>query len=134
MPEYLPNAEVQEHLKQHPDHAGWAFSFIEITRQKAFLLDGKSPTLPENGGIGLWFAPVNPSQLVGEILKDRFDAIIAPSLGIGAGTRDPDPGPGVRCLYARTRCLMKARVEWSRAASPRFGGCGAEHATQRGDR
>jgi hypothetical protein len=94
--------EVQEHLKQHPDHAGWAFSFIEITRQKAFLLDGKAPTLPENGGIGLWFAPVDPSQLAGEIPKDRFDAIIAPSLGsvLGLGIWIPDRE---YVAYMRTR-------------------------------
>ena len=84
--------EIQEYLKQHPDHAEWAFSFIEITRQKAFLLDGKSPKLPKNGGIGLWFAPVDPSQLAGEITKDAFDKIIAPSLGavLGLGIWIPD--------------------------------------------
>lgn len=73
--------EVLEYLKQHPEHSDWAFSFIEITRPKAFLIDGKSPTLPENGGIGLWFAPVDHSQLATEIAKDKFDTIIAPSLG-----------------------------------------------------
>ena len=73
--------EVQEYLKQHPDHAEGAFSFIEITRQKAFILDGKAPALPENGGIGLWFAPVDASHLIEGIGKDKFDSIIAPSLG-----------------------------------------------------
>lgn len=73
--------EIREYLKQHPDHADWAFSFIEITRAKAFLIDGRAPALPENGGIGLWFAPVDPSQLAEEITKDAFDNIIAPSLG-----------------------------------------------------
>lgn len=84
--------EIQEYLKQHPDHAEWAFSIIEITRQKAFLLDGKAPTLPENGGIGLWFAPVDPSHLTEEIGKDKFDSIIAPSLGavLGLGIWIPD--------------------------------------------
>ena len=84
--------EVQEYLKQHPDRAGWAFSFIEITKQKAFLLDGKSPTLPKNGGIGLWFAPVDHSLLAGEIGKDRFETVIAPSLGsvLGLGIWIPD--------------------------------------------
>jgi hypothetical protein len=55
--------EVQEYLKQHPGRAEWAFSFVEITRSKQFAIDGKSPTLPRNGGIGLWFAPVDPSPL-----------------------------------------------------------------------
>lgn len=84
--------EVQEYLKQHPGHAEWALSFIEITRHKTFLLDGKSPTLPTNGGIGLWFAPVDPSNLSAEIGKDKFDKIIAPSLGavLGLGLWIPD--------------------------------------------
>lgn len=84
--------EVQEYLKQHPDRAEWAFSVLEITRQKAFLLDGKAPTLPKNGGIGLWFAPVDPSHLTEEIGKDKFDSIIAPSLGavLGLGIWIPD--------------------------------------------
>ncbi len=84
--------EIEEHLKQHPDHAEWAFSFIEITRQKAFLLDGRAPAMPKNGGVGLWFAPVDPSQLAEEIPKAAFDSIIAPSLGsvIGLGIWIPD--------------------------------------------
>jgi len=84
--------EIQEYVKQHPEHAEWAFSFIEITRQKAFLLDGRAPALPKNGGIGLWFAPVDPSQLAKEIRKDAFDSIIAPSLGavLGLGIWIPD--------------------------------------------
>jgi hypothetical protein len=93
---------IQEYLKQHPDHAEWAFSFVEITRQKAFLIDGKGPTLPENGGIGLWFAPVDPSRLAEEIPKDRFDTIIAPSLGavLGLGLWIPDRE---YVAYMRTR-------------------------------
>jgi hypothetical protein len=75
--------EVQEHVKQHPEHADWAFSIIEITRQKAFLLDGKAPVLPENGGIALWIAPIDPSQLAAHIAKDKFDSVIAPSGGAG---------------------------------------------------
>jgi hypothetical protein len=84
--------EIQEYVKQHPDHADWAFSFVEITREEAFLIDGKAPALPENGGIGLWFAPVDPSQLAGQITKDAFDRIITPSLGavLGLGFWVPD--------------------------------------------
>jgi hypothetical protein len=84
--------EIQEYLKQHPEHADWAFSFIEITREKAFLIDGKGPELPKNGGIGLWFAPVDPSRLAEEIPKDKFDSIIAPALGsvLGLGFWIPD--------------------------------------------
>jgi hypothetical protein len=73
--------DVQEYLKQHPEHAHWGFSIVEITRDRAFLLDGKAPARPENGGIGLWIAPVNPSRLAAEIARDKVDAIIAPSVG-----------------------------------------------------
>lgn len=84
--------EIQEYVKKHPEQAEWAFSFIEITRQKAFLIDGRAPALPKNGGIGLWFAPVDPSQLTKEISKDVFDSVIAPSLGavLGLGIWIPD--------------------------------------------
>jgi hypothetical protein len=84
--------EVQDYLKRHPEHAGWAFSFVEITRQKAFVLDGKQPTLAKDAGIGLWFAPVDPSRLVEVIDKGRFESIIAPSLGavLGLGIWVPD--------------------------------------------
>jgi hypothetical protein len=84
--------EIQEHLKQHPEHAEWALSFLEITRQKAFVLDGRSPALPKNGGIGLWFAPVDFSGLANQITKEAFDKILAPSLGavLGLGMWIPD--------------------------------------------
>jgi hypothetical protein len=84
--------EIQEYLKEHLEQADWAFSFIEITRQKALLIDGRAPALPENGGIGLWFAPVDPSQLTKEISKDAFDSVIAPSMGavLGLGIWIPD--------------------------------------------
>jgi hypothetical protein len=84
--------EVQEHLKQHPEHADWAFSVIEITRMKAFLIDGKKPALPKDSGIGLWLAPVDPSQLATEIGKDVFDTIITPSqdAGLTLGIWIPD--------------------------------------------
>jgi hypothetical protein len=84
--------EVQDYLKQHPEHADWAFSIIEITRQKAFNLDGKQPTLTNNAGIGLWFAPVDASQLAEVIDKDKFESIITPSVGavLGLGIWVPD--------------------------------------------
>jgi len=72
--------EVQEHVKQHPEHTDWAFSIVEIIRDKAFVLDGKGPARPENGATGLWMAPVDHSQLAAEIGKEKFEAI-APSHG-----------------------------------------------------
>jgi hypothetical protein len=72
--------EVQEHLKQHPEHADWVFSIVKIIRDKAFLLDGKAPSRPEDGATGLWMAQVDATQLAAEIGKERYDAI-APSHG-----------------------------------------------------
>ena len=71
--------EFQDHLKKNREQADWAFSFVEFVRPKMWLLDGKAPTLPENGGIGVWFAPVNHSQLAAEVSKERYDSVIAPS-------------------------------------------------------
>lgn len=73
--------EFQEHLKQHPEHSDWAFSFVEFVRPKSWILDGKALTLPESGGIGVWFAPVDHSQLAAEVPKDKYEAVIAPSPG-----------------------------------------------------
>jgi hypothetical protein len=73
--------EIQEHLTKHPEHEEWAFSFIEITRQQAFVIDGEQPSLAENAGIGLWFAPVDASQLADAIDKDAFEAIVASARG-----------------------------------------------------
>ena len=71
--------EIQEHLKHYPEQSDWAFSFVEFARPKAWLLDGKAPRLPENGGIGVWFAPVDHSQLAAEVSKDKFEAVITSS-------------------------------------------------------
>lgn len=75
----VPFPQLEEHLKQHPEHSDWAFSFVEFVRTKGFLLDGKAPELPENGGIGVWFAPVDHSKLLTEIPKDGYDSVVAPS-------------------------------------------------------
>ncbi len=93
--------EVQEHLKQRPEHAEWAFSIVEICRDKAFLLDGKAPTRPKDGASGLWIAPVDPSQLVAQVGEERFEAI-APSDGavIVLGLWIPDRD---YVAYMRTR-------------------------------
>jgi hypothetical protein len=71
--------EFEEHLKHHPEHSDWAFSFVEFIRPKAWLLDGRAPTLGENAGLAVWFAPVEHSQLADEVSKDKFDIVIAPS-------------------------------------------------------
>ena len=73
------SAEFQEHLKQHPEHSDWAFSFVEFLRPKTWVLDGKALKLPENGGISVWFAPVDHSQLAAEVPKDKYETVIAPS-------------------------------------------------------
>lgn len=71
--------EFLEHLKEHPERADWAFSFVEFVRPKTWILDGKALALPENGCVGVWFAPVDHSQLAPEVPKERYEAVIAPS-------------------------------------------------------
>ncbi|MGE0554454.1 MAG: hypothetical protein AB7R55_13580 [Gemmatimonadales bacterium] len=71
--------EFQDHLKRQPEHADWAFSFVELVRPKAWRLDGEELTLPDDGAIGVWFAPVDHSRLAADVSRDRYDAVIAPS-------------------------------------------------------
>lgn len=87
-----PMPAIQEHLKAHPDHAAWAFSIIEITRQEAFLIDGRGPSDSKDGAIGLWFAPVDPSGIAEIIPADVFTRIIGPAVGsvLGLGIWVPD--------------------------------------------
>ncbi len=71
---------IREHVREHPEHAEWAFSIVEVIRDKSLLLDGKGPERPENGATGLWMAEVEPSQFAAEIGKEKWEAI-APSHG-----------------------------------------------------
>lgn len=71
--------EFRNHLKENPEQSDWAFSFVEFVRPKSWLLDGKPLTLPENGGIGVWFAPVDHSHLAAEISEGDYESLIAPS-------------------------------------------------------
>lgn len=69
----------QDHLKANPERSDWAFSFVEFVRPKTWILDGRVPSLPENGRMAVWFAPVDHSQLGAEVSKERYDKVIAPS-------------------------------------------------------
>jgi hypothetical protein len=71
--------EFQDHLKKHPGRSDWAFSFIEFVRPKTWVLDGKALTLPENGSIAVWFAPVDHSQLPAEVSGEAYEKVIGPS-------------------------------------------------------
>lgn len=71
--------EFQNHLKKNPEHSDWVFSFVEFVRPKTWVLDGRALTLSENGSIGVWFAPVDHSQLAADVSKDRYERVIAPS-------------------------------------------------------
>lgn len=55
---------LEAHLAEHPDQAEWAFSILEIVRMEDLLIDDRAPVMPENGAVGVWFAPVDPSELV----------------------------------------------------------------------
>jgi hypothetical protein len=71
--------EFEDHLKHHPEHSNWAFSFIEFVRPETFVLDGKALILHDRSGIAVWFAPVDHAQLASEISLDKYEAVIAPS-------------------------------------------------------
>lgn len=71
--------EFQDHLKKNPEHSDWVFSFVEFVRPKTWVLDGRALTLPENGSIGVWFAPIDHSQLAAEVSRERYEKVIAPS-------------------------------------------------------
>jgi hypothetical protein len=75
----VPAPEFQEHLKKHPEQSNWVFSFVEVIRPKTWRLDGKSPQFPKDGAIGVWFAPVDHSQLAAEVSRTSYDSILAPS-------------------------------------------------------
>ena len=42
--------QVIEYLKEHPEYSDWAFSIIEITRQKKFIIDGRALTTDKDHG------------------------------------------------------------------------------------
>ncbi len=81
----VPIPFVREHVERRPEIAGWAFTFIEITRQSDFLIDGRGPRLPENGAIALWFAPVDASELAAELAGQPLSQAILEAVGSVAG-------------------------------------------------
>jgi hypothetical protein len=83
---------VQELVAQRPDVAGWAFTFIEITRQSDFLIDGRGPAMPRDGAIALWFAPVDTTELAERIAGEPLSQAILQAGGsvVGLGIWLPD--------------------------------------------
>lgn len=88
----MPMPFVQEYVEQRPDVAGWAFTFIEITKQHEFLIDGRGPSLPRDGAIALWFAPVDASELVEATAGEPLSQAILEAQGsvVGLGIWMPD--------------------------------------------
>jgi hypothetical protein len=84
--------EIMEYIKEHPEYSDWAFSIIEITRQKAFIIDGRALKIEKDDAIGLWFAPVDASNLAEKIPSEAFNKIIKPALGsvLALGVWVPD--------------------------------------------
>jgi len=84
--------QVIEYLKEHPKYSDWAFSIIEITKQKGFIIDGRALEAKKDGAIGLWLAPVDASNLSEKIPAEAFNKIIKPSLdaALALGVWVPD--------------------------------------------
>lgn len=90
----VPMPEIQEHIRQHPEHATYAFTVVEVAHQGVFRIDGKSPAMPPDGAIGLWLAPVDPTDLMtehaehpaAELLASAEGAVV--SLGVWAPDRE----------------------------------------------
>jgi hypothetical protein len=50
------------HLGDHPSHAGWGVSFLEVIRAGTFTIDGRTPNWPVNGAAALWAARIERHQ------------------------------------------------------------------------
>lgn len=53
---------ARTHLAEHPSHATWGISFLEIVKTGTFTIDGRAPNWPKDGAAALWFARVGPSD------------------------------------------------------------------------
>lgn len=50
--------EIAEHLKAHPEHAGWAHSAFEIIGSPSMQYDGVQARFGRSGGMAVWYASV----------------------------------------------------------------------------
>ncbi len=107
--------EFQDHWKKNPEQSDWAFSFVEFVRPKTWVLDGRAPTLPENGCMGVWFAPVDHSQLAAQVPSEGYERVIAPSpdavLVLGLWIPDPEHAAYVRSRGHRAEYGMATLIE-----------------------
>lgn len=49
------DADIAAHLKAHPEHSGWAWSFFEIIGVRAMAYDGVKARLGPHGGMAVWY-------------------------------------------------------------------------------
>lgn len=50
------SAAIAEHLRRHPEHKGWAYSFVEIIHPASLEYDGYKARLGARGGMAVWYA------------------------------------------------------------------------------
>jgi hypothetical protein len=50
------NADVAAYVQEHPERAGWAWSYFEIIGLKEMAYDGMKARLGRNGGMAVWYA------------------------------------------------------------------------------
>jgi hypothetical protein len=50
------SAAFAEYLRAHPEHKGWAYSFLEIIHPASLEYDGHTAELGKRGGMAVWYA------------------------------------------------------------------------------
>ena len=106
-----PMPFVRQYVAENPEAADLALSFVEITRQSTFRVDGEEAELPADGGVALWFAPVDASGLMasraGDPLKVELEAAENCVVGLGIWTSD---GPFVERLREHGHAAFQGSV------------------------
>lgn len=100
-----------DHLAEHPAHADWGVSFLEIVRTGIFTIDGRAPNWPEGGAAALWCARVAPSVPTADLGMGRPLLTLEfwmPDRSYVAYMR----GKGYPASYGQVKLLQSADGRW----------------------
>lgn len=100
-----------DYLAEHPAHAQWGISFLEIVRTGTFTIDGRAPNWPEGGAAALWCARVAPSVPTADLGPGR------PFLALEFWMPDSSyvtymRGKGYSATYGQVKLLQAADGIW----------------------